>query len=341
VIDRDTGQPVSASPPRQSDDTLYDAFRSAASCDHLYSTRSAQDRDGGPIPSSGSITGGALIISISGNNAAQADPAQPRSPRWATSVAPLAINHQGLFPSVTPQLQFSLPNVALGDAVTAVNNPEDPDRHARYYSELDFQGTAPGVSSPRWPPQPVLIVAPPWWRSISCSAVLYESVVHPITILSTPSFGRPSAAPGSSHAGWGAARCHGPGRHHSLDRHRQEECHHDDRFSPLHGGARWDVAEASHYPGLHPCGSGPITMTTLCALFGRSTSGTRHGCRIGIAASARHRDRRRSLRLAIVDAVHNAGSLSLHGNGSPASWLRSGPKGVQDERLRFNHLPSE
>ena len=61
--------------------------------------------------------------------------------------------------------------------------------------------------------------------------ILYESFIHPLTILS----GLPSA---------GSARCstlllfrHGPEplrlrRHHHADRHREEERHHDDRLRP-------------------------------------------------------------------------------------------------------------
>src|SRR5262249_38402542 len=43
--------------------------------------------------------------------------------RYTTSNAPLAVNHQGQFPSVT--ISFNLPNgVALGDAVTAIEGAE-------------------------------------------------------------------------------------------------------------------------------------------------------------------------------------------------------------------------
>src|SRR5712671_5931636 len=39
---------------------------------------------------------------------------------WATTSAPLAVNHQGLFPSVT--ISFNLaPGIALGDAVRAID----------------------------------------------------------------------------------------------------------------------------------------------------------------------------------------------------------------------------
>ena len=98
----------------------------------------------------------------------------------------LAVNHQGQFPAVT--LSFNLPqNGALGDAVTAINNTE---REIGLPSTIQasFQGTAQAFQdslSNMW----VLILA-------ALAAVyivlgmLYESYIHPITILSTlPSAG--------------------------------------------------------------------------------------------------------------------------------------------------------
>jgi multidrug efflux pump subunit AcrB len=103
-----------------------------------------------------------------------------------TSVAPLAINHQGLFPSVT--LSFNLaPNVALGDAVAAVNTLKTRIGMPATI-QTGFQGTAQAFQA-SLAKQPVLIVAALVAVYIVLG-VLYESVVHPITILSTlPSAG--------------------------------------------------------------------------------------------------------------------------------------------------------
>ncbi len=98
----------------------------------------------------------------------------------------LSVNHQGQFPAIT--LSFNLaPNVALGDAVTAV---EVAARDAGMPSTIQasFQGTAQAFQS-SLKNEPILILA-----AISAVYIvlgmLYESYIHPITILSTlPSAG--------------------------------------------------------------------------------------------------------------------------------------------------------
>jgi multidrug efflux pump subunit AcrB len=105
---------------------------------------------------------------------------------YAADTAPLAINHQGQFPSVT--LSFNLPpGVALGDAVTAIENAErsiglPPDIHG------SFAGTAQAYQA-SLASEPLLIAAALITVYIVLG-VLYESYIHPITILSTlPSAG--------------------------------------------------------------------------------------------------------------------------------------------------------
>ncbi|HET6344201.1 MAG TPA: efflux RND transporter permease subunit, partial [Myxococcota bacterium] len=99
---------------------------------------------------------------------------------------PLAVNHQGQFPAIT--LSFNLaPEVALGDAVAAIRAAEQdiglpPSIHA------SFQGTAQAFRA-SVASQPLLIGAALILVYIVLG-VLYESLVHPITILSTlPSAG--------------------------------------------------------------------------------------------------------------------------------------------------------
>ncbi len=105
---------------------------------------------------------------------------------FADSTAPLSINHQGQFPSVT--LSFNLaPGFALGDGVTAVEKALakaglPPALHG------SFQGTALAFKA-TLANQPYLIAAAIIAVYIVLG-ILYESYIHPITILSTiPSAG--------------------------------------------------------------------------------------------------------------------------------------------------------
>jgi multidrug efflux pump len=100
--------------------------------------------------------------------------------------APLTINHQGQFPVVT--LSFNLaPGVSLGDATRAIDEAEaeiglPPSIHA------SFQGTAAAFQN-SLKSEPWLILAALVTVYIVLG-VLYESYIHPITILSTlPSAG--------------------------------------------------------------------------------------------------------------------------------------------------------
>ena len=101
-------------------------------------------------------------------------------------VAPLSINHQGQFPSVT--LSFNLaPNVALGDAVNAIQN-EIARMGVPISVRGSFQGTAQAFQS-SLRTQPYLILAALIAVYIILG-ILYESYILPLTILSTlPSAG--------------------------------------------------------------------------------------------------------------------------------------------------------
>jgi len=104
--------------------------------------------------------------------------------------APLSVNHQGLFPAIT--LSFNLrPGVALGDAVDEINNaalrvglPET--------IQTGFAGTAQAYQQSLGS-EPILIAAALATVYIVLG-MLYESYIHPITILST----LPSAGVGAS-----------------------------------------------------------------------------------------------------------------------------------------------
>jgi hydrophobe/amphiphile efflux-1 (HAE1) family protein len=100
--------------------------------------------------------------------------------------APLAVNHQGQFPSIT--LSFNLaPGVALGQAVDAIHAAEQ--RLGLPGSvRASFQGTAQAFKD-SLSSQPILIGAALLTVYIVLG-ILYESYAHPLTILSTlPSAG--------------------------------------------------------------------------------------------------------------------------------------------------------
>jgi len=105
---------------------------------------------------------------------------------FGPSNTPLAVSHQGQYPAVT--LSFNLaPNVSLGEATEAINNAQ---RSINFPTTIDasFQGTAAAFQS-SLASEPLLILAALVTVYIVLG-VLYESYIHPITILSTlPSAG--------------------------------------------------------------------------------------------------------------------------------------------------------
>jgi len=106
--------------------------------------------------------------------------------RFEPDAAALALNHQGQFPVVT--LSFNLaPNAALGDAVNAINRVKQ-DLNIPPSVQGTFQGTAAAFLN-SLSNEPILILAAVITVYIVLG-VLYESYIHPITIISTlPSAG--------------------------------------------------------------------------------------------------------------------------------------------------------
>jgi multidrug efflux pump len=106
--------------------------------------------------------------------------------RIESSLMPLAVNHQGQFPVVT--ISFNLaPGVALGDAVEAINAAKH-ELGLPQSMESGFQGTAKAFQT-SLKNEPILILAALVTVYIVLG-VLYESYIHPVTILSTlPSAG--------------------------------------------------------------------------------------------------------------------------------------------------------
>jgi multidrug efflux pump len=106
--------------------------------------------------------------------------------RVRPGLAPIAINHQGLFPAIT--LSFNLaPGVSLGQAVDAIRATEERSGKPATLN-ASFQGTAQAFQDS--------LRTQPWLIFIALVAVyivlgvLYESAIHPLTIISTlPSAG--------------------------------------------------------------------------------------------------------------------------------------------------------
>jgi HAE1 family hydrophobic/amphiphilic exporter-1 len=103
-----------------------------------------------------------------------------------STVAPIVVNHQGQFPSVT--LSFNLaPGVSIGEAVSAIHQLEVQLGKPASLA-TSFQGNAQAFIS-SLSSEPILVAAALVVIYIILG-VLYESTVHPITILSTlPSAG--------------------------------------------------------------------------------------------------------------------------------------------------------
>ncbi len=106
--------------------------------------------------------------------------------RFEPGATALAINHQGQFPVVT--LSFNLaPGVSLGDAVNAINRVKE-EIGLPASIQATYQGTAAAFLN-SLANEPILILAAIITVYIVLG-VLYESYIHPITIISTlPSAG--------------------------------------------------------------------------------------------------------------------------------------------------------
>jgi multidrug efflux pump len=106
--------------------------------------------------------------------------------RWETTATPLAVNHQGQFAAST--ISFNLPvGVALSEATLAINTAM-LQIGVPTSVQGSFQGTAK-VFQASLANQPILILAALLAVYIVLG-ILYESLVHPLTILSTlPSAG--------------------------------------------------------------------------------------------------------------------------------------------------------
>jgi multidrug efflux pump len=164
---------------------------------------------------------------------------------------PLSISHDGMFPAAN--LSFNLaPGVALGDAVLMLDQAKNEIGMPSTISG-NFQGAAQAFQSS--------LASQPWLILAALVAVyiilgvLYESFVHPLTIIST----LPSAGLGALLMLW---IC---GQDFSImaliglvlaDRYRQEKRHPDDRLCPRCPAHPWPESRRGHLSGV------PYTVST-------------------------------------------------------------------------------
>jgi multidrug efflux pump len=182
VIDRGTASRFGIS-PQMIDDTLYDAF-GQRQVSTLYTQLAQYHVVMEAEPRFWQDPQGLDFIYVKAPNGRQV----PLSAftRYESTTAPLSVNHQGQIPSAT--ISFNLPiGAALSDAVPVI---EQAERQIGVPSGVrgSFSGTAQAYQE-SLANEPVLIAA----ALITVYLVLgmlYESMIHPITILSTiPSAG--------------------------------------------------------------------------------------------------------------------------------------------------------
>ncbi len=105
---------------------------------------------------------------------------------WERATSPLSVNHQGQFPAVTVSFNLA-PNAALGTAIDAIERVQK-ELNMPASVQADFQGTAASFRN-SLSNEGLLILAALVTVYIVLG-VLYESFIHPVTILSTlPSAG--------------------------------------------------------------------------------------------------------------------------------------------------------
>ena len=222
-----------------------------------------------------------------------------------TTTVPITVNHQGQFPVVT--LSFNLaPNASLGDAVTAVNKVKDemgmpPSVQAAY------QGTAQAFQT-SLANEPVLIAAA-LITVYLVLGILYESYIHPLTILSA----LPSAGVGallalilfhndfSVIALIGIVLLIGIVKKNAIMMID---------FALAAERKRGHEAGRRHLSGV-PAALPPDHDDHHGGAAGRGSAGARFRQRLGTAPALGNHDYRRTADQPTVDALHDAGDLHL------------------------------
>jgi multidrug efflux pump subunit AcrB len=181
-VDRNTASRLGLS-LAQIDQTLYDAFgqRQVAT---IYASSTQYKVVLEVLPSFQTDPAALSRIYVTGVNGAQVPISTVA--KFSNKIAPLTINHQGQFPAVT--ISFNLaPGTALGEAVERIQQLQ-AELKTPITLDGSFQGTAQVFQS-SLSSTPLLIAAAILAVYIVLG-MLYESYIHPITILSAlPSAG--------------------------------------------------------------------------------------------------------------------------------------------------------
>ncbi len=225
--------------------------------------------------------------------------------RIEKTLAPLVINHQGSFPAVTITYNLA-PNIPIETASRAIEKAV-AELHLPDTLHTEFAGDAK-VFQRSVGAQPLVILAALLAIYIILG-VLYESLAHPLTIIST----LPSAGLGALLA----LQLFGAELTVIafigiilLDRHRQEERHHDGGLRAV-GGARGRPLARRGDPRGVP-GALPADHDDDAGRDARRRAADdRDRAGLGAAAAARHDHRRRPPGVADPDALHHAGDLSV------------------------------
>ncbi len=182
VVDRDAAARLGIS-PQLIDETLYDAFgqRQVSVIYQRYNQHHVILEVDPSYQKDPDSLDKIYVKSVSGQQIPLSTVA-----KFTTSNAYLSVNHQGQFPAVT--ISFNLtPGVSLGEATKAVEGVAQ-EMHLPSDIHPSFQGTAQ-VFQASLSSTPMLLVAA-LIAVYVVLGILYESLVHPLTILSTlPSAG--------------------------------------------------------------------------------------------------------------------------------------------------------
>ena len=207
------------------------------------------------------------------------------------------------FPSITITYNLT-PNTPVGLATDAVQKAVD-EMHLPAGLHAEFAGDAKAIADNSSGQGVLILVA--LLAVYIVLGVLYESLVHPVTIIST----LPSAGLGALIAINAAGldldgdRLH---RHRLADRHRQEERHHARGFRHPCGTRAGLDAVRIDLRGLRRALSPDLDDDVCCALR-RHPARRRDGGGRGASAPARHHHRGRPHPFAGAYALHHARDL--------------------------------